>query len=177
MANYNKVLLMGNLTRDPELRYTPGGTAVATFGLAVNRRFKRQDGEQVDEVCFVDITAFGRQAEVVSEYLSKGRPVFVEGRLKQDTWEAQDGQKRSKLSVTLEAFQFVGGRQDQVPPDADMQQGQPRAPRPQRPAPPQPQRPGPAPQQPPRPAPAEPPPASNQEGPPPDDMPSDDIPF
>jgi len=110
MANYNKVLLMGNLTRDPELRYTPSGTPVASFGLAVNRRFKRQDGEQSEETCFVDITAFGRQAEVVSEYLAKGRPVFVEGRLHQESWETQDGQKRTKLSVTLEKFEFLGGR-------------------------------------------------------------------
>ena len=124
MGNYNKVLLMGNLTRDPELRYTPAGTAVATFGLAVNRRWRRQDGEQGEETCFVDITAFGRQAEVVSEYLSKGRPVFVEGRLRLDNWETPDGQKRSRHTVTLENFQFIDsrGQATQQPPGAQRSQ-------------------------------------------------------
>ena len=112
MANLNKVFLMGNLTRDPELRYTPSGTAVCDFGLAVNRRWRGQDGEQRDETCFVDITAWARQAEVISEYCRKGRPLFVEGRLRLDSWETQDGQKRSKLKVTLEGFQFIGGRGD-----------------------------------------------------------------
>ena len=110
MANFNKVFLMGNLTRDPELRYTAGGTAVAGFGVAVNRRFKRQDGEQHEETCFVDVTAWGRQAEVVSEYLKKGRPIFLEGRLQLDSWEDKQGQKRNKLKVVLENFQFIGGR-------------------------------------------------------------------
>ena len=110
MANYNKVFLMGNLTRDPELRYTPGGTAVTEFGIAVNRQWKGQDGNKRDETCFVDITAWGRQAEVLSEYMKKGRPLFVEGRLQLDSWEGKDGQKRSKLRVILEGFQFMGGR-------------------------------------------------------------------
>lgn len=113
MANFNKVYLMGNLTRDPEIRYTPSGTAVAKFGLAVNRSFRRQDGQQQDEVCFVDITAFGRQAEVISEYCSKGRPLFVEGRLHLNQWQDQQtNQRRSKLEVTLESFQFLGSRGD-----------------------------------------------------------------
>ncbi len=109
MANFNKVFLMGNLTRDPELRYTPTGTAVAGFGLAVNRRWKSQGGEDREETVFVDVNAFGRQAEVISEYLSKGRPIFVEGRLRLEQWEDRSsGQKRSKLTVTLENFQFLG---------------------------------------------------------------------
>lgn len=111
MPNLNKVFLMGNLTRDPELRYTPSGTAVASFGLAVNRRYKSQSGEDREDTCFVEVTAFARQAEVISEYLSKGRPVFIEGRLHLDRWEdKQSGAKRSKLTVTLENFQFLGGR-------------------------------------------------------------------
>ena len=112
MANYNKVLLMGNLTRDPELKYTGGGQALAEFGLAVNRQWRTPAGEQQEETTFVDITVWGRQAETVTEYLSKGRPVFVEGRLQYDTWEGQDGQKRSKLRVVAERVQFLGSRPD-----------------------------------------------------------------
>jgi len=112
MANYNKVLLIGNLTRDPELRYTPSGTAVCDFGLAVNRRRRGQDGESRDETCFVDITAWGRQAEVINEYCRRGRAIFVEGRLQLDSWQTQDGQRRSKLKVVLEGFQFLGARGD-----------------------------------------------------------------
>lgn len=108
MANLNKVFLMGNLTRDPELRYTPNGTAVVDFGLAVNRNWKGQDGEKKEETCFLDITAWARQAEVISQYCRKGRPIFVEGRLQLDTWETQEGQKRSKLRVVVENFQFLG---------------------------------------------------------------------
>lgn len=107
MANYNKVLLIGNLTRDPQLRYTPSQMAVCEFGLAVNRKSRSSSGEQREEVCFVDITAWGKQAETISKYLAKGRQVFVEGRLTLDRWETQDGQKRSKLRVTLEGFQFL----------------------------------------------------------------------
>lgn len=110
MANYNKVFLMGNLTRDPELRYTPNGTAVADFGVAVNRQWRGQNGEKREETCFVDITAWARQAEVLKEYMSKGRPIFIEGRLQLEQWEGRDGQKRNKLSVVLEQFQFIGGR-------------------------------------------------------------------
>jgi len=109
MANFNKVLLMGNLTRDPQLSYTPNQTAVVDFGLAVNRRWKGQDGSQRDETCFVDCTAFGRPAETINKYLSKGRLVFVEGRLTFDSWTGQDGTKRTKLKVTVENFQFLPG--------------------------------------------------------------------
>ena len=108
MASFNRVILVGNLTRDVELRYTPQGTAVTDIGLAVNDRVKRND-QWVDEATFVDITLWGRTAEVASEYLSKGSPVLIEGRLKFDTWE-QDGQKRSKLRVVGERMQMLGGR-------------------------------------------------------------------
>ncbi len=110
MASYNKVILMGNLTRDPELKYTPSGTAVAEFGLATNRTYNSVSGEKKEEVCFVDVSVFGRKAEVVNEYLSKGRPLLIEGRLKFDSWETQDGQRRSKLRVVAENFQFIGSR-------------------------------------------------------------------
>jgi single-strand DNA-binding protein len=110
MANLNKVFLMGNLTRDPELRYTPGGTAVASFGIAVNRRWTGQNGEQREETLFIDVNAFGRQAEVISEYLSKGRGVFIEGRLKLDQWQDKEtGANRSKHVVVVDSFQFIGG--------------------------------------------------------------------
>ena len=107
MASLNRVFLMGNLTRDPQLKYTPGGLAVCELGLAVNRKFKKGD-EWVEETCFVDITAFGRQAETSSEYLAKGRPVLIEGRLKFDSWTNQEGQKRSKLTVVADRVQFLG---------------------------------------------------------------------
>lgn len=108
MASFNKVILLGNLTRDPELRYTPKGTAIARFGLAVNRTFTNEAGEKKDETTFVDIDAFGRTAEIVGQYLKKGRPIFIEGRLRYDTWDdKQTGQKRSKLGVVLESFQFL----------------------------------------------------------------------
>jgi single-strand DNA-binding protein len=109
MANFNKVLLIGNLTRDPQLSYTPTQTAVVDFGLAVNRRWKGQDGESKEETCFVDCRAFGRLAENINKYLTKGRPLFVEGRLTFNSWTAQDGTKRSKHRVTVENFQFLGG--------------------------------------------------------------------
>jgi single-strand DNA-binding protein len=109
MANFNKVILMGNLTRDPQLSYTPNNTAVCDFGLAVNRKYRGQDGEMRDETCFVDLRAWGRQAETINQYMNKGRPLLVEGRLRFAQWEGKDGQKRSKLSVTVENFQFVGG--------------------------------------------------------------------
>lgn len=113
MASYNKVILMGNLTRDPELRYLPSGAAVANFGIAVNRVYNdRQSGERKEDVCFVDITAWARQAEVCNEYLRKGNPVFLEGRLNFNSWETDDGQRRSKLDVVAERIQLVGGRQD-----------------------------------------------------------------
>jgi single-strand DNA-binding protein len=109
MANFNKVLLMGNLTRDVELRTTQGGTAIAKFGMAINRKFKQQSGEMKEETCFVDLTAWGRQAEVIAQYTQKGSPLFVEGRLEYSTWEAEGG-KRSKLAVVVENFQLMGGR-------------------------------------------------------------------
>jgi single-strand DNA-binding protein len=108
MANFNKVLLIGNLTRDPQLSYLPSQTAVVDFGLAVNRRWTGKDGEKKEETCFVDCTSFGRPAETINKYLTKGRPVFVEGRLTFNSWTAQDGTKRSKLKVTVENFQFLG---------------------------------------------------------------------
>ena len=106
MASFNKVMLMGNLTRDPELRYTSNGSAVTSFGLAVNRKFKQGD-EWKDDVCFVDITVWGKQGENCAEYLSKGRPAFIEGFLKFSTWES-DGQKRNKLEVVASTVQFLG---------------------------------------------------------------------
>ena len=109
MANYNKIILLGNLTRDPQLSYTPNQTAVVDFGLATNRKWTGQDGAQREETCFVDCRAFGRQAENINKYLSKGRMVFIEGRLTFDSWTAQDGSKRSKHRVTVESFQFMPG--------------------------------------------------------------------
>lgn len=110
MASYNRVILLGNLTRDPELRYLPSGTAVSEIGLAVNDRRKNANGEWVEETTFVDVTLWSRTAEVASEYLSKGSPVLIEGRLKLDSWETNDGQKRSKLKVVCERMQMLGGR-------------------------------------------------------------------
>ncbi len=109
MASFNKVLLLGNLTRDPEVRYTPKGSAVADLGLAVNRQYTLENGEKREEVTFVDVTLWGRTAEVAGEYLKKGRPVFIEGRLQLDTWDdKQSGQKRSKLKVIGEMMQMLG---------------------------------------------------------------------
>jgi single-strand DNA-binding protein len=111
MANFNKVILAGNLTRDPELRYTPKGTAIAKIGLAINRTWKNESGEQQTEVTFVDVDAFGRQAEVVAQYMKKGRPLLVEGRLKLDQWEDKNTQqKQSKLKVVLESFSFLDSK-------------------------------------------------------------------
>jgi single-strand DNA-binding protein len=110
MASFNRVILMGNLTRDPELRYIPNGTAVTEFGLAVNdRRKNNQTGEWIEDTQFIEITMWARQAEIAAEYLSKGSPVFIEGRLKYDSWE-KEGQKHSKLRVVGERMQFIGGR-------------------------------------------------------------------
>ena len=109
MANFNKVLLMGNLTRDPQLSYTPNQTAVVDFGLAVNRRWKSREGEDREETCFIDCRAFAGRAETINKYLSKGRLLFVEGRLTFNAWTAQDGTKRSKHRVTVENFQFLPG--------------------------------------------------------------------
>ena len=110
MASYNRVILLGNLTRDPELRYIPSGTAVAEVGLAVNDRYKNAEGQWVDQPTFVDVTLWARTAEVASEYLSKGSPVLIEGRLKLDSWETPEGQKRSKLRVVAEKMQMLGSR-------------------------------------------------------------------
>ena len=108
MASFNKVILVGNLTRDPELRYTPKGVAIAKLGLAVNRVWRTETGETKEEVTFVDIDAFGKQAETIGQYLKKGRPILVEGRLRLDQWDdKQTGQKRSRLGVVLEGFQFL----------------------------------------------------------------------
>jgi single-strand DNA-binding protein len=107
MASFNKVLLMGNLTRDPELRFTSNGSALAKFGVAVYRKYKAGE-EWKEEVCFVDITVWGKQAENCAEYLSKGRPVFIEGRLQFSSWETDDGQKRNKLEVVANTVQFLG---------------------------------------------------------------------
>ena len=109
MAGFNKILLMGNLTRDPQLTYTPTQTAVVDFGLATNRRWTSKDGEQREDTCFVDCRAFGRMAENINKYLTKGRPVFIEGRLSFESWTAQDGSKRSRHRVTVENFQFLPG--------------------------------------------------------------------
>ena len=107
MANFNRVFLMGNLTRDPELRYTPGGAAVVNLRLAINRRYKTQTGEAKEEVVFITVVAWGKQAETCSQFLSKGRPVFVEGRIQMRSWEAQDGQKRTVLEVRASRVQFL----------------------------------------------------------------------
>ncbi len=111
MASFNKVILAGNLTRDPELRYTPKGTAVVKIGLAVNRTWKNEAGETKEEVSFIDIEAWGRQGEVIAQYMRKGRPLLVEGRLKLDTWEDKNThQKQSKLKVVLESFSFIDSK-------------------------------------------------------------------
>ena len=111
MPNYNKVILMGNLTRDPEVRYTSSGTAIAKLGIAINRYWSNKDGQKQEETTFVDVDAFGRQAETIGQYLKKGRPIMVEGRLKLDQWDdKQTGQKRSKLGVVLDRFEFIDSR-------------------------------------------------------------------
>lgn len=113
MSSFNKVLLMGNLTRDPQVKHLPSNMIVAEFGLATSRRYRTAAGEDRDETTFVDCTAFGRQAEVISQFCRKGKPLFVEGRLKFDSWDdKQSGAKRSKLSVVVENFQFLGGRDE-----------------------------------------------------------------
>src|SRR5262245_62134240 len=108
MANFNKVILAGNLTRDPEVRYTPKGTAIVRLGLAINRNWTTETGERKEEVTFVDVDAFGKTAETIGKYFKKGRPILMEGRLRYETWEdKQTNQKRSKLGVVLETFQFL----------------------------------------------------------------------
>jgi single-strand DNA-binding protein len=122
MANFNKVILMGNLTRDPQLSYLPSQTAVVDFGIATNRRWTGQDGQPRNETCFVDCRAFGKPAETINKYCRKGRLLMVEGRLTFDSWTGKDGAKRSKLRVTVENFQFlpaggIGGEQGSVAGD------------------------------------------------------------
>ena len=110
MASFNKVILMGNLTRDPELRYTQSGSAIANIGIATNRKWKDQNGEQKEEVTYIDVTAFGKTAEVIGQYFQKGRAIHLEGRLKFDQWDDKNtGEKRNKLGVVLERFEFMGG--------------------------------------------------------------------
>jgi len=131
MASFNKIFLLGNLTRDPQLSYTPNQTAVVDFGIATNRRWTAQDGTPREETCFVDCRAFGRQAENINKYLSKGRAVFIEGRLTLDTWTAQDGTRRSKHRVTVENFQFLpggGGAAEPAEPQAPASEPGPAAP-------------------------------------------------
>jgi len=155
MANFNKVILAGNLTRDPELRYTPKGTAVVKLGLAINRTWKTETGETKEEVTFVDVDAFARQAEVIAQYFKKGRPILIEGRLRYETWDdKQTNQKRSKLGVVLESFQFMDSQRTGEAGAA------PAAPRPGRPSPPA--------------GHAEPGPSHEPDGPPPSE---DDVPF
>jgi len=111
MASFNKVILLGNLTRDPELRYTPQGAAVCEFALSLNYVYtNKQTGQKVEEVSFIDLVAWGKTGETIAEYMKKGRQILIEGRLKQDRWEAQDGKKMSKVRVTVESFQFVGSK-------------------------------------------------------------------
>jgi len=114
MASFNKVILMGNLTRDPEIRVTPGGLKIAKLGLAVNRKYRKRDSNELtEEVTFVDIDAFGQQAEILERYATKGKGLMIEGRLKMDQWQDREsGANRSKLGVVLDQFQFVGGREE-----------------------------------------------------------------
>jgi single-strand DNA-binding protein len=145
MPNLNKVMLIGNVTRDPEVKYTPKGTAVAEVGLAINRVYTPEGGEKREETTFVDITFWGRQAEIVGEYAKKGRPIYVEGRLQLDTWDDKtSGQKRSRLRVVGEQLQLLGSRQDGGGGGGGRSYDEGEAPpqRPSRPA--QPQRPAPA---------------------------------
>jgi single-strand DNA-binding protein len=136
MASFNKVILLGNLTRDPEVRYTPKGTAVTELGMAVNRVYTAENGEKREETTFVDVTLWGRTAEIAGEYLKKGRPVFIEGRLQLDTWDdKQSGQKRSKLKVVGEGLQLIGSRPGGAGGGGGNEEG-PGAPRSNKPAPP-----------------------------------------
>ncbi len=113
MGSYNRIVLMGNLTRDPQLSYTPANTAICKFGIATNRKWRDRDGETREDVCFVDCALFGRSAEVFNQYMSKGRSVLVEGRLSLNQWTTPEGDKRSKHEVVVERFTFVGGRGDE----------------------------------------------------------------
>jgi single-strand DNA-binding protein len=114
MASFNKVILAGNLTRDPEYRVTPNGQQICKIGIAINRRFTTQNGEQRDETTYVDVDAWGKQAETISRYFSKGRAILIEGRLKLEQWQTQQGENRSRLGVTLESFTFIDGSGNQA---------------------------------------------------------------
>ncbi|HTG43994.1 MAG TPA: single-stranded DNA-binding protein [Verrucomicrobiae bacterium] len=128
MASFNKVILMGNLTRDPELRYTPKGMAIARITLAVNRQWKSETGEQKEEVAFIDVDAWGRSAETIAQYVKKGRPLLIEGRLRQDTWDdKQTGKKQSKILVTMESFKFVDSGQREGGPSGGFENAPRRA--------------------------------------------------
>jgi len=126
MSSYNKVIMLGNLTRDPQLSYLPSQTAVVEIGIATNRKFKKQDGTEGEEVCFADCKMFGKRAEVINKYLHKGDSLLIEGRLHYESWKSQDGSKRSKLVVMIESFEFVGdkrakqGSQQPVQDDSDI---------------------------------------------------------
>lgn len=109
MASFNRVILAGNLTRDPQLSYTPSNTPVCEFGIATNRKWRDREGNQKEEVCFVDLSAYGRTAETINQYMKKGRPILVEGRLRYHQWTSKEGQKRSKLDVLVETFSFIDG--------------------------------------------------------------------
>ena len=157
MANYNKVILAGNLTRDPELRYTPKGMAIAKFGLAINRTWKSESGESKEEATFVDIDAFGKTAETIGQYFKKGKPILIEGRLRLDQWDdKQTGQKRSKLGVVAENFQFMDSGRSEGGSGGGGAAAAPRAPAPAF------RRPGPS------------APPAEADAPPPED---DDVPF
>lgn len=136
MASFNKVILVGNLTRDPERSYTPKGTAMTKFGLAVNHVYTTESGEKKEEANFFDIVVWGRQAETAAQYLSKGRPVLVEGRLRYESWQNDKGEKRSKIGIVAEKIQFLGGGQrsqsTEFTEEAGENAGAPSAPRPSR---------------------------------------------
>jgi single-strand DNA-binding protein len=149
MANVNRIIMIGNLTRDPQLKYLPSQMAVAEFGLAVNHKFKTASGEAREDVCFVDCTAFGKAGEIINQYCKKGKQLYIEGRLKYDTWEDKNGGgKRSKHVIIVENFQFLGGREGgnagegggdaggEVEGGGGGYQNRSSAPRPNRPAPP-----------------------------------------
>ena len=155
MANVNKVILIGNVTRDPEVKFTPKGTAVTDIGMAINRSYTLDNGEKREDVTFVEVAFWGRQAETIGEYVKKGRSIYVEGRLQLDTWDdKQSGQKRSKLRVVGENFQFLGARPGGSGGGGDEEGGAHQESRPQRTS---------------RPAPTQQPPKSSE--------PDDDIPF
>src|SRR5438445_8196367 len=129
MASFNRVILAGNLTRDPELRYTPKGLAITKIGLAINRTWKNETGETKEEVTFVDVDAFGRTAEIIAQYLKKGRPILMEGRLRYQTWDdKQTNQKRSKLGVVLDHFQFMDSGRVEGGAAPDASRARPTAP-------------------------------------------------